>query len=52
MEELKARARALGLWNMFLAKPYKEGIRLSNLEYAIIAEISGRSTLIAPEVTK
>jgi acyl-CoA dehydrogenase len=49
LEELKKAARERGLWNLFL--PHKtdwtEG--LSNLDYAPLAEISGRS-LIAPEV--
>ncbi len=47
MEELTRRARALGLWNLFL--PGGEyGAGLSNLEYAPLCEILGRS-LIAPE---
>src|SRR6185436_15770751 len=48
MEELKAKARKAGLWNMFL--PDDElGAGLSVLEYAPIAEETGRS-FIAPEV--
>jgi len=48
MEGLKAKARAAGLWNLFL--PDREyGAGLSNVEYAPLAEITGRS-LIAPEV--
>ncbi len=48
MEELKARARGEGLWNLFL--PDAElGAGLSTLEYAPAAEEMGRS-LIAPEV--
>jgi acyl-CoA dehydrogenase len=42
MEELKAHARELGLWNMFLPDP-EYGAGLSNSEYAPLAEILGRS---------
>lgn len=48
MDELKSEARRRGLWNFFL--PHSEhGAGLSNLEYAPLAEITGRSPLIAPE---
>jgi acyl-CoA dehydrogenase len=48
MEELKAKARAEGLWNLFLPDP-ELGAGLSTLEYAPIAEATGHS-FIAPEV--
>ncbi|MEA2311002.1 MAG: acyl-CoA dehydrogenase [Solirubrobacteraceae bacterium] len=47
MEELKAEARERGLWNLFLPDE-EHGAGLSNLEYAPLAEIMGR-TLIASE---
>ena len=48
VEELKAKARAEGLWNLFLPDD-KLGAGLSVLEYAPIAEAMGRS-LLAPEI--
>lgn len=43
MEDLKAKARAKGLWNLFLPHEYGEfSPGLTNLEYAPLAEIMGR----------
>ncbi|MBS0219335.1 MAG: acyl-CoA dehydrogenase family protein [Proteobacteria bacterium] len=47
MEELKSKARDEGLWNLFLTHS-KNGPGLTNLEYAPLCEIMGRSP-IAPE---
>ncbi|VUD52534.1 Acyl-CoA dehydrogenase [Thalassocella blandensis] len=46
MEELKQQAKAEGLWNLFLPalRDDEPGTRLSNLEYAPLAEIMGRVT--------
>jgi hypothetical protein len=44
IEDLKKRARELGLWNMFLPKNhFKEGAGFSNLEYGLMAEYLGKS---------
>jgi acyl-CoA dehydrogenase len=48
MEELKAEARSRGLWNLFLPDD-EHGAGLTNLDYAYLAELTGRSPLIAPE---
>ena len=46
LEELKVKARAAGLWNLFLPTgPHA----LTNLEYAPLAEVSGMSPWIMPE---
>ncbi|MEA2446907.1 MAG: acyl-CoA dehydrogenase, partial [Actinomycetota bacterium] len=49
METLKSQARSQGLWNLFLPDP-EIGAGLSNLDYAPLAEIMGRSP-IASEAT-
>jgi acyl-CoA dehydrogenase len=46
--DLKAEARGRGLWNLFLAH-HPEGAGLTNLQYAPLAEITGRSPALAPE---
>ncbi|MEH3034129.1 MAG: acyl-CoA dehydrogenase family protein [Aeromicrobium erythreum] len=47
LEELKAEARSRGLWNFFLPHAPEEG-GLTNLQYAPLAEITGRSIQLAP----
>jgi acyl-CoA dehydrogenase len=59
IDELKAKARAQGLWNLFLTVRRHEdqasriarehGAGLTNLQYAPLAEITGRSGALAPE---
>ena len=46
VSELRERARAAGLWNLFL--PGEHGAGLTNLQYAPIAEITGWSPRLAP----
>ncbi|HET8936968.1 MAG TPA: acyl-CoA dehydrogenase family protein [Polyangiales bacterium] len=48
MEQLKAEAKALGLWNLYMPDA-EHGAGLDNRDYAPIAELTGRSFL-APEV--
>ncbi|MFC6707120.1 acyl-CoA dehydrogenase family protein [Flexivirga alba] len=47
MRGLKDEARRRGLWNLFL--PGSEGAGLTNLQYAPLAEITGRSSTLAPQ---
>ena len=49
VEELKAKARADGLWNLFLPESDR-GAGLTNLEYAPLCEVMGRSPTSRPEV--
>src|SRR4051794_11675997 len=49
MEELKAEARRRGLWNLFLPRTHEHGAGLTNLQYAPLAEITGRNPRLAPE---
>jgi len=48
LAELRAEARRRGLWNLFL--PGAHGAGLTNLQYAPLAEITGRSVHLAPAV--
>ncbi len=49
IEELKAEARRRRLWNLFLPRTHAHGAGLTNLQYAPLAEITGRNPWIAPE---
>jgi acyl-CoA dehydrogenase len=49
VEELKTKARAEGLWNLFLPDS-DHGAGLTNLEYAPLCEVMGRSPGLGPEV--
>ena len=49
LEELKVKARAQGLWNLFLPHSHDPHHGLSVTEYATLAEITGWSPEIAPE---
>jgi acyl-CoA dehydrogenase len=51
VEELKVKARALGLWNLFLPHSHDPHHGLSVVEYATLAEITGWSPDLAPEAT-
>lgn len=50
VEDLKAEARRQGLWNLFLPDA-EHGAGLTNLQYAPLAEITGRSPQLAPTAT-
>ncbi|KAJ5665104.1 uncharacterized protein N7477_007552 [Penicillium maclennaniae] len=51
MEQLKEKAKKLGLWNMFLPKNhFKQGAGYSNVEYGLMAELLGKSK-VASEAT-
>ena len=53
VDALKATARELGLWNLFMTpspmRPASLCSGLTNLDYAVLCEIMGRSPLLAPE---
>ncbi|WP_433888551.1 acyl-CoA dehydrogenase family protein [Streptomyces sp. CA-111067] len=55
VEDLKAEARRQGLWNLFLVNqhslPGEHGAGLTNLQYAPLAELTGRSPHLAPPAT-
>jgi acyl-CoA dehydrogenase len=46
LQELRSEARSRGLWNAFL--PVDHGGSLTNLQYAPLAELTGRSLALAP----
>ncbi|EKD17885.1 uncharacterized protein L3040_004425 [Drepanopeziza brunnea f. sp. 'multigermtubi'] len=51
IDDLKAEAKKLGLWNLFLAKGhYKEGAGFTNLEYGLMAEYLGKSRVASEAV--
>jgi acyl-CoA dehydrogenase len=50
MDDLKKKARAAGIWNMFLPKNhFKDGPQFTNVEYGLMAEQLGKS-ITASEV--
>jgi acyl-CoA dehydrogenase len=50
LQELRTEARELGLWNLFLPAEHADSPGLTNLQYAPLAEITGRSGHLAPAV--
>lgn len=50
LRELQAEARERGLWNLFLPREHADSPGLTNLQYAPLAEITGRSGHLAPAV--
>lgn len=48
LQELRAEAQQRGLWNLFLPKEHADSPGLTNLQYAPLAEITGRSGHLAP----
>ncbi len=48
--DLRARAKAAGLWNLFLPNQHDDSPGLTNEEYGALCEEMGRSTLVAPYV--
>src|SRR5215469_6438194 len=49
VEALKVKARGAGLWNLFLPES-EYGAGLSNVDYAPLCEVMGRSPAFAPEI--
>jgi acyl-CoA dehydrogenase len=50
LKELQAEARELGLWNLFLPAEHADSPGLTNLQYAPLAELTGRAGHLAPAV--
>ncbi|HVW47155.1 MAG TPA: acyl-CoA dehydrogenase family protein [Solirubrobacterales bacterium] len=50
VEDLKAKAKEEGLWNLFLPAHHADGAGLTNLQYAPLCAVMGRNPWMAPEV--
>ncbi len=50
LKELQAEARELGLWNLFLPAEHADSTGITNLQYAPLAELTGRAGHLAPAV--